>query len=355
MDAQMIDQVGTAIKSAAHDLISNSSSQSPPLAATAASGTAALQCPDIVKSCTANDDSLCAWVRYIFTDVWEELGDPETNNYFWLRGGPWLTWLATIAYLVIVLKLGPAFMRSRPPYDLKVLIRFYNLLLVVINFYLLQGTLRTFRYGLDFWGCTAALSLEKRTPLLQYGHLFFHTRYLEFFDTFFFVLRKKQSQITFLHVFHHGVVPTLMYIGLKFYPMPINALLPSTNMFVHIIMYAYYGLATFGPGIQKYLWWKRYLTRMQISQFALLLIHCAQPLYLPASCHFPAGLIVINSCIGLVFLMLFSSFYLTTYCQPGKTILKSDDSPCASPKFRANGEQSSAPAVHSLSKGRKNE
>lgn len=207
-------------------------------------------------------------------------------------------------------------MRDRKPYDFKITIRLYNLLLVIINTYLCVGSLLSFRFGLDFWGCGEALSINKRTDMLHYGHLFFHTRYLEFFDTFFFVLRKKNSQISFLHVFHHGVVPTLMYIGLKFYPVPFNALLPTTNMFVHIIMYAYYGLATFGPGIQKYLWWKRYLTTLQISQFALLLIHCSQPLLFIRSpeCRFPPGLVIINSCIGLTFLLLFVSFYRQTYC-----------------------------------------
>lgn len=206
-------------------------------------------------------------------------------------------------------------MRNRKPYDLLITIRLYNLLLVIINTYLFVIGMRSFRYGLDFWGCGEALSTNKRLQLLHVGHLFFHTRYLEFFDTFFFVLRKKTSQITFLHVFHHAVVPTLMYIGLKFYPVPFNGLLPLTNMFVHIVMYTYYGLATFGPSIQKHLWWKRYLTTMQISQFALLLLHCSQSLvfYSFPNCNFPKGLVVINTCIGLTFLLLFISFYRQTY------------------------------------------
>lgn len=32
------------------------------------------------------------------------------------------------------------------------------------------------------------------------------------------------------------------------------------NTFVHIIMYTYYMLAAMGPKVQKYLWWKKYLT-----------------------------------------------------------------------------------------------
>ena len=36
------------------------------------------------------------------------------------------------------------------------------------------------------------------------------------------------------------------------------------NSFIHVIMYGYYGLSACGPRIQKYLWWKRYLTQAQI-------------------------------------------------------------------------------------------
>jgi hypothetical protein len=206
-------------------------------------------------------------------------------------------------------------MRNRKPYDLKLAIRLYNLLLVVINTYLFIGTITSFRFGLDFWGCGEPTSTRKRPLMLYYGHQFFHTRYLEFFDTFFFVLRKKNSQISFLHVFHHAIVPTLMYIGLKFYPLPFNSLLPMTNMFVHIIMYAYYGLATFGPEVQRYLWWKKYLTTMQISQFVLLIIHCFHALILSSTpgCRYPLTQVFINLGIGITFLSLFVSFYKQTY------------------------------------------
>ena len=36
------------------------------------------------------------------------------------------------------------------------------------------------------------------------------------------------------------------------------------NSFIHVLMYTYYGLSALGPHMQKYLWWKRYLTVMQL-------------------------------------------------------------------------------------------
>ncbi|CAG2118166.1 unnamed protein product, partial [Medioppia subpectinata] len=38
-------------------------------------------------------------------------------------------------------------------------------------------------------------------------------------------------------------------------------------------MYSYYLLSAFGPQIQPYLWWKRYITRLQLIQFALLIVY----------------------------------------------------------------------------------
>lgn len=41
------------------------------------------------------------------------------------------------------------------------------------------------------------------------------------------------------------------------------------NSFVHIIMYSYYFLAAFGARAQKFLWWKKYLTQIQLVSFEL--------------------------------------------------------------------------------------
>lgn len=43
------------------------------------------------------------------------------------------------------------------------------------------------------------------------------------------------------------------------------------NAFIHVVMYMYYGLAACGPKVQKYLWWKRYLTIMQLVSNTLVL------------------------------------------------------------------------------------
>jgi hypothetical protein len=39
------------------------------------------------------------------------------------------------------------------------------------------------------------------------------------------------------------------------------------NSIVHTVMYTYYGLAACGPAIQKYLWWKKYITQIQLVNY----------------------------------------------------------------------------------------
>ncbi|GBM81109.1 Elongation of very long chain fatty acids protein 7 [Araneus ventricosus] len=79
-----------------------------------------------------------------------------------------------------------------------------------------------------------------------------------------FVLRKKDSQIIFLHVFHHTTVPVIAWLGVSYGPGGYNSFFPMVNSFVHVWMYLYYGLASLGPESQKYLGWKKYLTSLQL-------------------------------------------------------------------------------------------
>ena len=47
---------------------------------------------------------------------------------------------------------------------------------------------------------------------------YYFSKFIDFFDTVFFILRKKTNQVTFLHVYHHVTMPTLWWIGVKWVP-----------------------------------------------------------------------------------------------------------------------------------------
>ena len=85
-----------------------------------------------------------------------------------------------------------------------------------------------------------------------------------FFSQIFFVLRKKDNQVTFLHLYHHSLTPLETWICVKFIAGGHGTLGNLINNAVHVVMYAYYMLSAMGPEYQKYLWWKKHLTTVQL-------------------------------------------------------------------------------------------
>jgi len=280
---------------------------------------------------------LLSSVHYYYYDIWQIYGDPRVVQYPFVEGGPWSTLAMVGTYLYFVKVLGPEYMKDRKPYDLRWLIFIYNFAMVIISGWMFIEGCYLLNFGLDTWGChtvdhksTEWVELRK----LYVGWFFFITKFVEFADTVFFILRKKYSQVTALHVVHHSLVPCLVWIGLKFVPGGNNAFFPLINSLVHTIMYTYYGLSVLGPKMQPYLWWKKYLTKVQMIQFILIIINSCRAWYLP-HCQFPKPFIYLTVFNASLFLVLFASFYRQSYvklknattescCHKAKVVLKQD-------------------------------
>lgn len=73
--------------------------------------------------------------------------------------------------------------------------------------------------------------------------------------------------------------------------LPVAFLIGLINSLVHVVMYLYYGLAALGPSMAKYLWWKRYLTSLQLVSIrvdlcnATCLHNCAVTRYIQTPLH----------------------------------------------------------------------
>ena len=67
-------------------------------------------------------------------------------------------------------------------------------------------------------------------------------------------------------------MPFSVWWGVKLAPGGHGTFFGLLNTFVHVIMYTYYMLAAVGPQMQKYLWWKKYLTLLQIVQFVMVFL-----------------------------------------------------------------------------------
>ncbi|GBM42731.1 Elongation of very long chain fatty acids protein 7 [Araneus ventricosus] len=142
------------------------------------------------------------------------------------------------------------------------------------------------------------------------------TKLIEYLDTVIFVLRKKDSQISFLHVFHHTSVPVISWLGVSYGPGGYNTIFPMLNSFVHVWMYLYYCIASLGTEFQKYLGWKKYLTSLQLAQFAFVFLYFVHLCFFAQkSCNLSPLFIVLNLGHTVIYFGLFMNFYLNSYKQ----------------------------------------
>ncbi|XP_013187326.1 elongation of very long chain fatty acids protein 7 [Amyelois transitella] len=214
------------------------------------------------------------------------------------------------AYIVFVLKAGPEYMKSRPAYGLHTVLKLYNLFQVIfslVQFYLGLELLRPTGY-LDIT-CNEDPATKKKIATFIY--IYFLAKLSELADTILFVLRKKQNQVTFLHVYHHSLTLLAVWLTLKFEPVHNTIFLATINSFVHVIMYAYYGLSAF-PSLTKYLWWKKYITAMQVIQFVFVIIHAVRN-YIYSDCM-PSYVLFFTITVNeALFIYLFGEFFVRSY------------------------------------------
>lgn len=83
------------------------------------------------------------------------------------------------------------------------------------------------------------------------------------------------------------------------------------NSFIHVLMYSYYGLAALGPSVAKYLWWKKYLTILQLIQFTTALILGINGIR--SGCDFPLWMQYALVIYMISFIVLFGNFYAKAY------------------------------------------
>ncbi|XP_017021976.1 very long chain fatty acid elongase F-like [Drosophila kikkawai] len=244
--------------------------------------------------------------------------DPHQMAFF---ASMWPTAIVLTTYLVFVLKLGPKLMAQRKPFELRGMIKAYNIVQIVYN-------IVTFVYYAHFLfvlrpynlRCIVSLPMDHeykdRERLIT--NVYTMNKIMDLLDTVFFVLRKKNRQISFLHVFHHVVLVVLSYAIPTLYGFG-GSVLPMAflNQIVHSIMYTYYLLSSISPAAQASLWWKKYITIVQLIQFALIILQCLNVLVQP-NCDSPRPVAYVFGSFSVALAVMFSKFYFKTYIQPSR-------------------------------------
>ncbi|KAL4130704.1 hypothetical protein QTP88_008102 [Uroleucon formosanum] len=226
-------------------------------------------------------------------------------------------------YLLFILKIGPNMMKNREPYQLKHIMLVYNIFQTIYNAFILYLLFFTPGGLSNIWNHSCHPIERSKNKFLLYelnkgSWFFFFSKVVDLLDTIFFVLRKKQSQVTFLHVYHHSNMVITCWAYLRFIKGEQATLPGGINAFIHTIMYFYYFLAALGPQMQPYLWWKRYLTRMQIIQFVIVLLWYIGLVCF--NCDYPKIYIYYMFSNVALFLYLFSLFYKKTYTKTPKKV-----------------------------------
>ena len=129
---------------------------------------------------------------------------------------------------------GPRFMKDRQPYDTTRVQIVYNLLQTLLSLWIWLKTARFWLTGRYNWLCqpvdySGAHIVTRFCPwgiafvsdsydgmyALDMTWWYFFSKFIDYFDSLFFLLRKKFTHLSVLHVIHHGIMPLTAWSGVK--------------------------------------------------------------------------------------------------------------------------------------------
>ncbi|KAK9453736.1 GNS1/SUR4 family-domain-containing protein [Dipodascopsis uninucleata] len=283
----------------------------------------------------------------VFTIACTKLLGWNPSEFIFIQGAYPLSTIVPVivtitGYYVIILG-GRKIMEPYSPFKLTAIYRLHNLLLTSLSFLLLVLFIEQlfpiiYRHGVFYAICNEGSWTQPIATLY----------YAEFLDTVLLFLRKKP--LTFLHCYHHGATAALCYSQIIGHTS-VSWVVITLNLGVHVVMYWYYFLASCGIRV----WWKEWVTRLQIIQFVIDLgfVYFASYTYF-ISTYFPhlpnfgtcAGeeFAAVYGCLIITsYLFLFIGFYINSYTKKGKK---------AAPAKKAVSEKAAPASSNGSDKGK---
>ncbi|CBY14081.1 unnamed protein product [Oikopleura dioica] len=257
-------------------------------------------------------------------------------DHFWWFEDHRYAMMSSLVYLYIVVLLAPACLgNGSKPMKVKWLIVPYNFGLVAFNAYIFHEFLAAgwaTNYNLGCVNARPYSNDEQSNRMANASFLYFISKHIEFMDTFLFIVMQKWRNVSTLHVFHHSSMAYATWWTTKFAPTGYGTFGPMLNSFIHVLMYSYYGLAALGPELRPYLWWKKYLTSLQMIQFCAVLAHMTNILCNHPGCQYPIGLNILQLVLCGIFLGMFAKFYRKTY-ETKPTAISSEKNALGTPTY----------------------
>lgn len=221
---------------------------------------------------------------------------------------PHIALVSILVYLTIVTTVLPLFRALGLAVKVKPLMRLYNFFMVTLSGYMFLRCVQLAIRDNDSVFCVPQHTGVKGEEMAQLVWIFTYSKIVEFLDTMFMLIEGRYRQISFLHVYHHATILSYWFVILWQSPGSDAYFSLAGNSFIHVLMYGYYLLASFGYSP----WWKFYITKAQIAQFCLF---CVQSVYVGyatgGKCDFPLGLSRGLLWYMLTLILLFTHFLLT--------------------------------------------
>lgn len=217
-----------------------------------------------------------------------------------------------LIYLLFVLKIGPAIMHNRSPVkSIKKYIPAYNVFQIIINFYLIIWAISDLKFveiSLNNLCGNINPDVEYTKRFIFLGYLWCMIKISDFLDTLFFILLKKTSHVSFLHVYHHASTMMVAFVVFRFIKTEQSLLYAAVNSVVHVVMYTYYLLTSLGYKPR----WKKMVTILQLLQFfSLMLMTILLTICQKKPEYFYYSVYGIFQC--LMYIYLFGKFYYKSY------------------------------------------
>ncbi|XP_055842953.1 elongation of very long chain fatty acids protein 7-like [Episyrphus balteatus] len=250
--------------------------------------------------------------------------DPRATKSY-LIGNPLQTLLLLAIYVCFVKKWGPFIMQNRKPFELKAVLIIYNIVQVLMNGYFVYVATPLILYHREWFGRCFRINesdpeIEKLNMHLSYS--FCVVKIVDLFDTIFFVLRKRHKQVSFLHFYHHIMVCSASCLIYRYVPNGHINIMAYVNSTVHTVMYFYYLMSSLKPNLKQSIWWKKYITIMQMAQFVFLSLFVYYPRRNGENCGYPFKLMSFVLYQNFILFYLFAKFYIKTYVSVTKSTSK---------------------------------
>lgn len=138
---------------------------------------------------------------------------PDTNTKNWFLCDSVIpVILITVGYLLSI-PYGKRWMRNRRnPFDIRLPMVIYNILAIVVNAYVVYLSFKTTMSKHYRIYCQGVMHDQEDMHLASAVWWYYISKAFEFWDTWFFILSKKFTHISVLHVFHHATMFPLWYL-----------------------------------------------------------------------------------------------------------------------------------------------